>query len=73
MKFALAVVARLAHRPPSANLTLKGITNRPNQASQNAGKPQSTHGFLAKSNTCSDQITPINQLLPYTSRAIHWG
>ena len=65
----LAVVARLAHRSPPANLAGKGITNRPNRESQNARKPQSTYDFLAKPITCSDQIIAINQWLPNTSRA----
>ena len=55
--------------PPTANLAVKGIMNRLNPESQNARKPPSTYGFLAKSNTCSDQITAINEGLPNTSRA----
>ena len=51
----LAVVTRLAQgSPPTANLAVKGITNRPNPESQNARKPRSAPGFLAKSNTRSD-------------------
>ena len=50
----LTIVARLAHGcPPTANLAVKGITNRPNPESQNARKPRAAPGFLAKSNTCS--------------------
>src|ERR1700731_3070396 len=65
----LAIVARLAHGcPPTANLAVKGITNRPNPESQNARKPRPPPGFLAKSNTCPDQIAAINQRLPNTSR-----
>ena len=65
----LTIVARLAHRsPPTANLAVEGITNRPNRESQNARKPQSTPGFLAKSITCSGQIIAIDQSLPNSSR-----
>jgi hypothetical protein len=50
----LAIVARMAHgSPPTANLAVKGITNRLNPESQNARKPRLAPGFLAKSNTCS--------------------
>jgi hypothetical protein len=56
------IVARLAYGLP------KGITNRLNPKSQNARKPRPAPGFLAKLNTCSRQITAINQQLPNTSR-----
>src|SRR6516225_2486315 len=43
----LAIVARLAHRsPPTANLAVEGIMDRPNQESQTAIKPACTPGFL---------------------------
>src|SRR6516162_9880047 len=65
----LAIVARLAHRsPPTANLAVKGITDRPHRESQTARKPTCTPGFLAKSITCSDQIIAIDQSLPNSSR-----
>jgi hypothetical protein len=65
----LTIVARLAHGfPPTANLLSKGITKRLNPESQNARKSRPAPGFLAKSNTCSRQITAINQRLPNTSR-----
>src|ERR1700678_237417 len=54
--------------PPTANLLSKGITKRLNPESQNARKSRRAPGFLAKSNTCSRQITAINQRLPNTSR-----
>src|ERR1700689_3482078 len=54
--------------PPTANLLSKGITKRLNPESQNARKSRPAPGFLAKSNTCSRQITAINQRLPNTSR-----
>src|SRR5262249_46190844 len=62
-------VARLAHRsPPTANLAVEGITDRPNRESQTARKPACTAGFLAKSITCSGQIIAIDQSLPNSSR-----
>src|SRR5438105_6080809 len=65
----LAIVARLAHRsPPTANLAVEGITDRPNRESQTAIKPACKPGFLAKSITCSGQIIAINQSLPNSSR-----
>src|SRR5215471_9318400 len=65
----LAIVARLAHRsPPTANLAVEGITDRPNRESQTARKPACTPGFLAKSITCSGQIIAIDQSLPNSSR-----
>src|SRR5215472_12201606 len=65
----LAIVARLAHRsPPTANLAVEGITDRPNQESQTAIKPACTPGFLAQSITCSGQIIAIDQSLPNSSR-----
>src|SRR6516165_8707654 len=65
----LAIVARLAHRsPPTANLAVEGITDRPNRESQTAIKPACTPGFLAKSITCSGQIIAIDQSLPHSSR-----
>src|ERR1700678_3124585 len=54
--------------PPTANLLSKEITKRLNPESQNARKSRPAPGFLAKSNTCSRQITAINQRLPNTSR-----
>ena len=56
--------------PLTANLAVEGITNRPNPESRNARKQQPTTGFLAKSNTCSGQITAIVQSLPNSSRSI---
>jgi GNAT superfamily N-acetyltransferase len=58
--------------PLTANLAVEGITNRPNPESRNARKQQPTTGFLAKSNTCSGQITAIVQSLPNSSRATIW-
>ena len=58
--------------PLTANLAVKGITNRPNPKSRNARKQQPTTGFLAKSNTCSGQITAMVQSLPNSSRATKW-
>jgi hypothetical protein len=55
--------------PLTANLAVEGITNRPNPESRNARKQQPTNGFLAKSNTCSGQITTMVQSLPNSSRA----
>jgi capsid protein len=43
--------------------------NPASRESQNARNPTSTPGFLAKSITCSGQITTINQSLPNSSRA----
>src|SRR4029077_11876794 len=54
---------------PTANLAVKGITKPPNPESKTARKPRPTHGFLAKSNTCSTQITATDQSLPNSSRA----
>src|SRR3984885_13114229 len=54
--------------PPTANLLSKGITKRLNPESKNARKSRPAPGFLAKSNTCSRQITAINQGVPNTSR-----
>src|SRR6516225_5713467 len=54
--------------PPTANLAVEGITDRPNQESQTARKPACTPGFLAKSITCSGQIIAIDQSLPHSSR-----
>ena len=54
---------------PTANLAVKGITKPPNPESQNARKPRPAHGFLAKSNTCSRQISATDQSLPNSSRA----
>src|SRR3954453_3391795 len=66
----LTIVARTAHGfSPTANLAVKGITKPPNPEFKNARKPGPTHGFLAKSNTCSRQITPADQSLPNSSRA----
>src|SRR5258706_13635359 len=66
----LAVVARLAHGSSlTANLAVKGIMSPASRKSQNARNPTSTPGFLAKSITCSGQITTINQSLPNSSRA----
>src|SRR5438132_796966 len=46
----LAIVARLAHRsPPTANLAVEGITDRPNRESQTARKP-ACHDYLLRSN-----------------------
>jgi hypothetical protein len=55
--------------PLTANLAVEEITNRPNPESRNARKQQPTTGFLAKSNTCSGQITAMVQSLPNSSRA----
>src|SRR5258706_14456795 len=66
----LAVVALLAHGSSlTANLAVKGIMSPASRKSQNARNPTSTPGFLAKSITCSGQITTINQSLPNSSRA----
>src|SRR5262249_35045103 len=54
--------------PPTANLAVEGITDRPNQESQTAIKPACTPGFLAKSITCSGQIIAIDPSLPNSSR-----
>jgi hypothetical protein len=55
--------------PLTANLAVEGNTNRPSPESRNARKQQPTTGFLAKSNTCSGQITAMVQSLPNSSRA----
>src|ERR1700719_3751067 len=69
----LAIVARLTHgSPPTANLAVKGITNRLNPESQNARKSRPAPGFLAKSHTCSGQITPTDQSPPNSSRATNY-
>jgi hypothetical protein len=47
--------------PPIANLAVIGITRPPNPKSKNAKKPRPSHGFLAKSITCSRQITATDQ------------
>jgi hypothetical protein len=47
----------------TANLAVKAIMNPASRESQNARNPTSTPGFLAKSITCSGQITTINQSL----------
>src|SRR5215471_15606667 len=63
------LLERRAHRsPPTANLAVEGITDRPHRESQTARKPACTPGFLAKSITCSDQIIAIDQSLPNSSR-----
>src|SRR5215475_2746834 len=68
----LTIVARLAHGlPPTANLAVKGIMSGQNRESQNARKPPPTPSFLAKSNTCSGQISPLNQAFQNSSRATH--
>src|ERR1700731_1856634 len=59
--------------PLTANLAVEEITNRPNPESRNARKQQPTTGFLAKSNTCSGQITAMVQSLPNSSRATSYG
>src|ERR1700685_522124 len=58
--------------PPTANLLSKGITKRLNPESQTARKSRPAPGFLEKSNTCSRQITAINQRLPNTSRTTRY-
>src|SRR5258706_8512672 len=66
----LAGVARLAHGSSlTPNLAVKGIMSPASRKSQNARNPTSTPGFLAKSITCSGQITTINQSLPNSSLA----
>src|SRR5215471_4552049 len=66
----LTIVARLAHGlPPTANLAVEGIMGRQNRESQNARKPPPAPSFLAKSNTCSGQISPIDQAFQNSSRA----
>jgi len=59
--------------PLTANLAVEGITNRPNPESRNARKQQPTTGFLAKSNTCSGQITAMVQSLPNSSHGVIAG
>src|SRR5262245_46623066 len=69
----LAIVARLAHRsPPTANLAVEGITDRPKRESQTARKPACIPGFLAKLITCSGQIIAIDQSLPNSSRTTRY-
>src|SRR5258706_11119709 len=66
----LAGVAPLAHGSSfTANLAVKGIMSPATRKSQNPRNPTSPPGFLAKSITCSGQITTINQSLPNSSRA----
>jgi hypothetical protein len=67
----LTIVARLAHGhlPSTANLDVEGIMGRQNRESQNARKPPPTPSFLAKPNTCSGQISPIDQAFQNSSRA----
>src|SRR5215510_6290511 len=66
----LTIVARLAHGlPPTTNLAVEGIMGRQNRESQNARKPPPAPSFLAKSNTCSGQISPIDQAFQNSSRA----
>src|SRR5215813_4444741 len=66
----LTIVARLAHGlPPTANLAVEGIMSGQNRESQNARKPPPAPSFLAKSNTCSGQIRPIDQASRNSSRA----
>src|ERR1035437_7354317 len=60
-----AAGSRLSSNRESA---VKGITKRRNPESQNAKKPRPAPGFLAKSNTCSGQITAMFQSLPNYSR-----
>ena len=48
---------------------VKRITKHQNPVSKNARKPIPSPDFLAKSNTCPDQIAASNQRLPNTSRA----
>src|ERR1019366_10746628 len=60
-----AAGSRLSSNSESA---VKGITKRRNPESQNARKPRPAPGFLAKSNTCSGQITAMFQSLPNSSR-----
>jgi hypothetical protein len=61
----LAIVARLAHRsPPTANLVVEGITDRPNRESQTARKPHARPAFLQ--NRLLAQVKssrPINRFL----------
>jgi hypothetical protein len=54
-------------RPP--DLAVEAIMGRQNRESQNSRKPSSAPSLLAKSNTCSGQISPINQALQNSSRA----
>src|SRR5215510_4059724 len=69
----LTIVAWLAHGSPStANLAVEGIMSSQSRESQNARKPTPAPGFLAKSNTCSDQISPINQALRDSSRTTNY-
>jgi len=58
-------VIRISSESESA---VKGITKRGNPEFQNARKPRPDPSFLAKSNTCSTQITATNQSLPNSSR-----
>src|ERR1019366_10163532 len=60
-----AAGSRLSSNSESA---VKGTTKRRNPESQNARKPRPAPGFLAKSNTCSGQITAVFQSLPNSSR-----
>src|SRR5262245_7433565 len=55
--------------PPTANLAIERIMGRQNRESQNARKPPPAPSFLAKSNTCSGQISPIDQAFQNSSRA----
>src|SRR5262245_4481142 len=55
--------------PPTTNLAVEGIMGRQNRESQNARKPPPAPSFLAKSNTCSGQISPIDQAFQNSSRA----
>src|SRR5262250_716561 len=69
----LTIVTRLAHGlPPTANLAVEGIMGRQNRESQNARKPPPAPSFLAKSNTCSGQISPIDQAVQNSSRATRY-
>src|SRR5258707_12305863 len=66
----VSVPSRTAVYGPVRTVVWEGRSRKappyPDQ-SKNARKPQPPHGFLAKSNTCSSQITPTDQSLPNSS------
>ena len=68
----LAIVMRLAHRsPPTANLAVEGITDRPNQESQTAIKP-ARPAFLQNRLLAQVKSSRSDQSLPHSSRTTKW-
>ena len=66
----LTIVARLAHGFSSDSESRRQRNHEPPKSGiPKRKKTETPHGFLAKSNTCSGQITATDQSLPNSSRA----